>query len=62
MILKIKCPHCSDNIKIVTKRNKIISVEIDGTINLSQEEIKRVLDSMNIEFGTLEGGENSQYE
>ena len=57
MILKIKCPNCNEQLIITTKRNKIISISLDGTTNVSQEEIKNILNNMGIEFGILEGGE-----
>lgn len=51
MILKIKCPECNQNLTIYIKKDQVVSVEFDGTIKLSDDEIKNVLNSLNIEFG-----------
>ena len=57
MIFKIKCPCCNESLSINVENNEVVSVELNGTINLSEEEIKNRLNNMGIEFGVLEGGE-----
>ena len=57
MILKIKCPCCNSDLSINIENDEITSVELNGTINVSQDEIKNILNDMGIEFGILEGGE-----
>ena len=59
MIFKIKCPHCDENLSINIIDNKVVSVEVDGIMHLSEDCIKTILDNMGIEFGILEGGENT---
>ena len=51
MILTIKCPECNSDITIHIENDKVISVGVNGTIKLSDEEIKRVLSELNIELG-----------
>ena len=62
MILSIKCPNCNEQLNIEIINEEVTSVEINGTIHLSDDEIKTILQSMHIEFGVLEGGENKRYE
>ena len=59
MILSIKCPECNKQLNINIENDKVISISLDGTIHLSDDEIKTILNDMNIEFGILKGGENT---
>ena len=58
MIIKIKCTECNNDLLVDVVDNKIVSVQKDRYIYLSDDEIANILSSMNIELGVVKGGEN----
>jgi len=47
----IRCPSCDENLIINTQDGEVVSITVDTTFYVSDEEIKDVLKEHNIEFG-----------